>query len=68
MIIKRQPKGDTKDAVTLSKFFSNKDNTVYPIQSDLQRKYCWPASNIDKFFNDYIIRNDLYFYQKRKCI
>lgn len=58
MIIKRQPKGDTKDAVTLSKFFSNKDNTVYPIQSDLQRKYCWPASNIDKFFNDYII--DLY--------
>ncbi len=58
MIIKRQPKGDTKDAVTLSKFFSNKDNTVYPIQSDLQRPYCWPSYNIDKLFNDYII--DLY--------
>ena len=55
MIVKREPRGDTKEAVKLSRFFSNKDNTVYPIQSDLQRRYCWPSANIDKFFNDYII-------------
>lgn len=58
MIVKREPKGDTKDAVKLSKFFSNKDNTIYPIQSDLQRRYCWPSTHIDKFFKDYIV--DLY--------
>jgi hypothetical protein len=58
MIVKREPKGDTKDAVKLSKFFSNKDNTVYPIQSDLQRRYCWPAAYIDKLFKDYLV--DLY--------
>ena len=58
MIVKREPKGDTKDAVKLSKFFSNKDNTVYPIQSDLQRRYCWPATYIDKLFKDYLV--DLY--------
>ena len=55
MIVKREPRGDTKEAVKLSKFFSNKDNTVYPIQSDLQRRYCWPSTHIDKFFKDYII-------------
>jgi len=55
MIVKREPKGDTKEAVKLSKFFSNKDNTVYPIQSDLQRRYCWPSTHIDKFYKDYII-------------
>lgn len=58
MIVKREPKGDTKEAVKLSKFFSNKDNIVYPIQSDLQRRYCWPSTHIDKFFKDYIV--DLY--------
>ena len=55
MIVKREPRGDTKEAVKLSKFFSNQDNTVYPIQSDLQRRYCWPSTHIDKFFKDYII-------------
>lgn len=55
MIIKKEPKGNTKQALKLSKFFSNKDNTVYPIQSDLQRRYCWPSTHIDKFFKDYII-------------
>jgi hypothetical protein len=58
MIVKRMPKGITKEVVSLSKFFSNKDNTVYPIQFDLQRPYCWPSHNINKFFKDYII--DLY--------
>lgn len=58
MIVKRMPKAITKEVVSLSKFFSNKDNTVYPIQFDLQRPYCWPSHNINKFFKDYII--DLY--------
>lgn len=58
MIVRKEPKGDTKEAVKLSKIFSNQDNTVYPIQSDLQRRFCWPSSHIHKFFADYII--DLY--------
>lgn len=58
MIVRTEPKSDTKEAAKLSKFFSNKDNTIYPIQSDLQRRYCWPSTHIDKFFKDYIV--DLY--------
>lgn len=58
MITNREPKGDKKDAVKLFKFFSNEDNTVYLIKSDLQRRYCWPSTHIDKLFKDYIV--DLY--------
>lgn len=55
MIILKEPKGNRKEAVPLSSFFSNESNTVYPIQSDLQRRYCWPSTYVDKLFKDYII-------------
>ena len=55
MIVKREPKSDRKEAVKLSTFFSKKDNIVYPIKSDLQRRFCWLASYIDKLFKDYIM-------------
>lgn len=58
MIIETEPKSNTQNAVKVSKFFSNKDNTVYFIQSNLQRRYCWPSTHINKFFKDYIV--DLY--------
>ena len=58
MITQKEPTCNAKQPLKLSKFFSNKDNIVYPIKSDLQRRYCWPSKYIDKFFKDYFI--DLY--------
>ena len=55
MIVRREPKSDRKEAIKLSTFFSKKDNVVYPIQSDLQRRFCWLASYVDKLFKDYIM-------------
>lgn len=55
MIIQYVPKGSTKESVTLSTFFSNKDNIYYLISSNLQRRYCWPSAYIDKLYQDYVI-------------
>ena len=58
MIIQREPRCCYKEPLIFRKIFSNSNNIVYLIQSDLQRRYCWPATHVDKFYKDYII--DLY--------
>ena len=53
-----EPESGSNKMIKLSKIFSNEDNIIYPIQSDLQRRYCWPSSYLMNFFNDFVI--DIY--------
>lgn len=55
MVTKKEPKNDNREPFKLAKIFSNDDNTIYPIEADLQRKYCWPSNIVDKLFKEYII-------------
>lgn len=58
MITQREPRCCNKEPLRFGKIFSNSNNVVYLIQSDLQRRYCWPSTHVDKFYKDYIV--DLY--------
>lgn len=53
-----EPESGSNKMIKLIKFFSNEDNIIYPIQSDLQRRYCWPSQYVTNFFTNFII--DIY--------
>ena len=55
MLRKNKPEGSHKNATNFKTVFSNENNTRYLIKSDLQRRYCWTKSIVEKFFKDYLI-------------
>lgn len=55
MFVKLMPKSSNKNPMSLSEIFSNANNRVYPIKSDLQRRYCWTENEVDNFIEQYFI-------------
>ena len=48
MYVRKMPKGSNKNPMGLNEIFSNRNNKVYPIKSELQRRYCWTEKEVDK--------------------
>ena len=53
MITREVPDSNERKTLKLADFFYNKDNMVYPIKSDLQRKYCWTDNEINDLIEEY---------------
>lgn len=53
MYVRLMPKSSNKNPMSLSEIFSNRNNKVYPIKSDLQRKYCWTEHEINNLIEQY---------------
>ncbi len=62
MYVRKEPKSSNKNPMKLSDVFSNKDNSVFPIKSDLQRRYCWTSNEIDTLISQYFV--DMYLKNK----
>ena len=53
MITREVTDSNERKTLKLADFFYNKDNMVYPIKSDLQRKYCWTDNEINDLIEEY---------------
>lgn len=55
MYVKTLPKSSNKNPMSLAEIFSNANNRVYPIKSDLQRRFCWTDNEVDNLIEQYVI-------------
>lgn len=55
MYVRKMPKGSNKNPMGLNEIFSNRNNKVYPIKSELQRRYCWTEKEVDNLIEQYYI-------------
>jgi len=55
MYVRLMPKSSNKNPMSLNEIFSNSNNKVYPIKSDLQRRYCWTEKEVDNLIEQYYI-------------
>ena len=55
MYVRLMPKSSNKNPMSLNEIFSNSNNKVYPIKSDLQRRFCWTEKEVDNLIEQYYI-------------